>query len=53
MSSRADQCFEWPGASGPLSVRLYHAGVRSTGLLVFFPPGGFARADLDMADDCA
>jgi len=48
-----DDTFEWPGASGPLTVRLYTAGPRkSEALLVFFPPGGFLVADLESANCC-
>ena len=48
-----DDTFEWPGASGMLTLRLYTAGPRkSEALLVFFPPGGFVMADLDAADSC-
>ena len=49
----ADETFDWEGASGRLTLRLYVAGPRkSEALLVFFPPGGFVVADLDAADDC-
>lgn len=49
----ADDVFEWEGASGRLSLRLYAAGPRkSEALMVFLPPGGFVMADLDAADDC-
>lgn len=48
-----DDTFEWPGASGTLTLRLYTAGPRkSEALLVFFPPGGFVVADLDAAHSC-
>ena len=50
---QADETFEWPGASGRLTLRLYTPGPKkSEALLVFFPPGGFVVADLDAADDC-
>jgi acetyl esterase len=49
----ADDVFEWQGASGLLSLRLYTAGPRkSEALMVFLPPGGFVMADLDAADCC-
>lgn len=49
----ADQTFEWPGASGKLTLRLYiGTRAKSEALLVFFPPGGFVEADLDASDSC-
>ncbi|HYD93974.1 MAG TPA: alpha/beta hydrolase [Noviherbaspirillum sp.] len=42
---------EAQGAHGKLAARLYTpAGARRDGLLVFFPPGAFLRADLDEVD---
>lgn len=52
-SASADQLLEWAAPSGRLSGRVYLAEKKaSRGLLVFFPPGGFAVADLDASDAC-
>jgi acetyl esterase len=49
----ADQALEWSGPSGRLVGRVYlGATPASRALLVFFPPGGFAVADLDASDAC-
>lgn len=49
-----DPVLEWSAPSGRVVSRVYpgSAGTASRGLMVFFPPGGFAMADLESADDC-
>lgn len=49
-----DSVLEWSAPSGRVLSRVYpgSAGAASRGLMVFFPPGGFAVADLESADDC-
>lgn len=50
----ADPVLEWSAPSGRVVSRVYpgSAGAASRGLMVFFPPGGFAMADLESADEC-
>lgn len=48
-----DPVLEWSAPSGRVVSRVYPGGgTASRGLMVFFPPGGFAMADLESADDC-
>ena len=52
--SATDPVLEWSAPSGRVLSRVYpgSTGAASRGLMVFFPPGGFAMADLASADDC-
>lgn len=52
--SATDPVLEWSAPSGRVLSRVYpgSTGAASRGLMVFFPPGGFAMADLESADDC-
>ena len=50
-----DPLLEWSAPSGRVVSRVYpgsSTGAGSRGLMVFFPPGGFAVADLDASEDC-